>query len=155
MLWRRVASQPLSESMLRTLEVKLHFSRQPAASDAMRALWLTGAPASGRGRVDWLLQELAENLPEDPIAQSLWGRRLLGMGEVKRGLTLLNAVTGSALLEAPWTARESARQVMWRHVLEPQFADLPWWTRWVAESASPASVVAEWQRREAEPRKTP
>ena len=146
-LWRQVARQPVSEPMLRTLEVKLHFSQVPPAREAMQSLWLTGARPV-EGGPDAVLERLFQALPDDPVAQSLWARRLLAV-EPQRGLAMLNEVLAHLLGHLPYTARETARQVMWRHVVDANMTEVPLLTRLVAEASAPPSLVAEWQRREA------
>ncbi len=151
-MWHTLLHQPLAEPFLRTLEVKLHFARQPAASEAMQTLWLTGAHPVPGG-VDAVLERLYVALPNDPVAQALWARRLLARAGVATGVRLLNDVVANALVELPYTTREAARQVMWRHVVDAEVPDVPLWTRLVAEGAVPPSLVAEWQRREEVPPK--
>jgi hypothetical protein len=146
-LWRHVARQPVSEPMLRTLEVKLHFSRLPAASEAMASLWLIGShPVAGGA--DAVVERLFDALPQDPVVRSLWARRLLVM-EPARGLHMLNEALPQLLGDAPYTASETARQVMWRHAVQTDGPEVPLLTRLVAELAVPPSLVAEWRRREA------
>ncbi len=144
--WRRLAGLPLAEGMLRTLEVKLHFARLPQAREALTQLWLTGAQPVPGG-ADAVLERLAQALPADPLAQSQWARRLLAMDSA-RGLHILNEVLPQLLANSPYTARETARQVLWRHAVDAAAKDVPLLTRLVAESAVPPSLVAEWRRRE-------
>ena len=145
-IWRDLLRQPLAEPQLRTLEVKLHFSRIGVAKNAMENLWLTGQKPQPGG-TDPLLEALFLALPEDAIAQSLWARRLLVRGEVGKALQMLE---NSALhLEVPYTARESARQLVWRQILDPQLQAVTVLTRMLAESAVPPATREEWLRREA------
>ena len=144
--WRRLLGLPLAEGMLRTLEVKLHFARLPQAREALTQLWLTGAQPVPGG-ADAVLERLAQALPADPLAQSQWARRLLAMDSA-RGLHILNEVLPQLLANSPYTARETARQVLWRHAVDAAAKDVPLLTRLVAESAVPPSLVAEWRRRE-------
>ncbi len=148
-IWRRLLGLPLAEGMLRTLEVKLHLARLPQAREALTTLWLTGAhPVPGGA--DAVLERLWLALPQDPVVQAVWARRLLVL-EPQRALAMLNAALPQLLAESPYSARETARQVMWRHVVDADARDVPLLTRLVAESAVPPALVAEWQRREEVP----
>ncbi len=146
-LWRDVGTRPVAEPMLRTLEVKLHLAHEPAAQEALDSLWLTGAhPVAGGA--DAVLERLFIALPDDPVAQSLWARRLLMHGQTARALPLLDQVATRSLVALPYTARESARQVMWRYAIDAEVPQVALLTRLIAEASVPPSLVAEWERRE-------
>ena len=100
------------------------------------------------GGADAVLERLFIALPDDPVAQSLWARRLLMHGQTARALPLLDQVATRSLVALPYTARESARQVMWRYAIDAEVPQVALLTRLIAEASVPPSLVAEWERRE-------